>query len=324
MNATNDSWEQLPADLRNVAEGRLAAGETPLSWLELDLDTRLHYARGLLVLTDRQVIDVGPSPPIAAAEKDPSAALPCRCWPLPMVKGLRAKEQAGVGALELLGAEGLLSCWRYTIGRAPLARRLADQFDRHRRGELSGEDELAEIPTTACPSCGAILATDQQTCPDCGSIKEKLVVGSLYRIIGFAKARTWMILLGFVLTLAGTAAAQAWPYIVGLLVDNVVDPQSNDPGSRDFHQVWWYLLAFASAAILAWLLTWARTYVLAWVSERIAADLRNRTYAHLQSLSLEFFGGKRTGDLISRISSDTDRICYFLSVFAIYSKISVF
>ena len=50
------------------------------------------------------------------------------------------------------------------------------------------------------------------------------------------------------------------------------------------------------------------------MSERIAADLRNQTYAHLQRLSLEFFGGKRTGDLMSRISSDTDRICNFLSI----------
>ena len=45
----------------------------------------------------------------------------------------------------------------------------------------------------------------------------------------------------------------------------------------------------------------------------MAADLRNATYAHLQRLSLEFFGGKRTGDLMSRVGSDTDRICNFLS-----------
>ena len=50
------------------------------------------------------------------------------------------------------------------------------------------------------------------------------------------------------------------------------------------------------------------------VSEQISADLRNATYSHLQKLSLEFFGGKRTGDLISRISSDTQRICDFLSI----------
>ena|GEM_PF-2895527 len=30
-------------------------------------------------------------------------------------------------------------------------------------------------------------------------------------------------------------------------------------------------------------------------------------------LSLEFFATKRTGDLVARISSDTDRICNFLS-----------
>jgi ATP-binding cassette subfamily B protein len=56
---------------------------------------------------------------------------------------------------------------------------------------------------------------------------------------------------------------------------------------------------------------------MAWVSERIAADLRNRTYEHMQTLSLEFFGGKRTGDLIARVSTDSDRICYFLSVYVL-------
>jgi ATP-binding cassette subfamily B protein len=76
----------------------------------------------------------------------------------------------------------------------------------------------------------------------------------------------------------------------------------------------WYLLGLAGAAILTWLLSWARSYVLAWVSERVAADLRNVTYEHLQRLSLEYYGGKRTGDLIARLSSDTDRICNFLSI----------
>ena len=40
----------------------------------------------------------------------------------------------------------------------------------------------------------------------------------------------------------------------------------------------------------------------------VSADLRTRTYAHLQRLSVEFFGGKRTGDLMARLSTDTDRI----------------
>jgi ABC-type multidrug transport system fused ATPase/permease subunit len=71
------------------------------------------------------------------------------------------------------------------------------------------------------------------------------------------------------------------------------------------------------AALLSWVLSWAKTYVMATISERISADLRNATYAHLQRLSLEFFGGKRTGDLISRVSDDTQRICDFLSIHAV-------
>ena len=49
------------------------------------------------------------------------------------------------------------------------------------------------------------------------------------------------------------------------------------------------------------------------VSERVACDLRDQTYSHLQRLSLEYFGGKRTGDLMSRISTDSDRLCQFLA-----------
>ncbi len=97
------------------------------------------------------------------------------------------------------------------------------------------------------------------------------------------------------------------------LLDRVLIPhQSGQPA--DFSLVGWYLGGLAGAAVLAWFLDWGRLYVLARVGERISADLRARTYAHLQRLSLEFFGGKRTGDLIARISNDTERLCNFLSL----------
>ncbi|MEY4975198.1 MAG: hypothetical protein RIQ97_393, partial [Pseudomonadota bacterium] len=68
------------------------------------------------------------------------------------------------------------------------------------------------------------------------------------------------------------------------------------------------------SALLAWGLGWAKTYILALVSERIGADLRTTTYEHLLRLSLEYFGGRRTGDLMARIGSETDRINVFLSL----------
>ena len=227
------------------------------------------------------------------------------------------KDQNSVGRLELTSATGLLCHWRFTIGRSSAAHRLANRFERLRQGELSGGEETGEPPTTVCPSCGAILAAGQAKCPDCGSVGGKPVLGDLYRLIGFAKPHKWMVLLGFLLMITYSIANLVPPFFTRLLINNVIDPEEKAPGSVSFNLVWLFLLAFVGASVLAWLLMWGRTYVMAWVSERITTDLRDRTYGHMQSLSLEFFGGKRTGDLISRVSTDSDRICYYLSVYVL-------
>ena len=77
------------------------------------------------------------------------------------------------------------------------------------------------------------------------------------------------------------------------------------------------LSGLLGAALLAWGLGWAKTYLLALVSERIAADLRTTAFEHLLGLSLDYFGAKRTGDLMARIGSETDRISVFLSLHAL-------
>jgi ATP-binding cassette subfamily B protein len=138
----------------------------------------------------------------------------------------------------------------------------------------------------------------------------------LLRLVKFARPRAGLIALGFALTLAGTAASLVPPYLTMPLLDKVLIPHQNRRPSDppvDFGLVWWYLGGLAGAAALAWALEVARAWVSARVSERISGDLRLYTYEHLQSLSLEYFGGKRTGDLMSRIGSDTDRLCTFLA-----------
>jgi ATP-binding cassette subfamily B protein len=103
------------------------------------------------------------------------------------------------------------------------------------------------------------------------------------------------------------------PYLTMPLMDNVLIPYQN--GQKiDNNLVYLYMGGLLASAVLAWALGWAKTYVLALVSERMGADLRSTTYEHLLKLSLEFFGGKRTGDLMSRIGSGSDRICVFLSL----------
>jgi ATP-binding cassette subfamily B protein len=322
LTSNNDTWEQLSADLRGAVEAQLASGETPLVWLELDLDARLHYASGLLVLTNRRFIEVvrslskTPSWQFLRDAQKPEEPPAFRSWPLETIQQLRVKEQAGVGTLDMLGAESLLGQWRYTIAKAAQAHRFIDRFERIRKGASDNGDET-ELPTIVCPSCGAILAADQKICPDCGVVKGKPAISAIYRVTRFAKPHKWIALLGFLLMVASSSFALVPQYLTMSLIDDVLYPAYENPKNISFYPVWLFLFGFVGASVLAWLLMWGRTYVMAWVSERIAADLRNRTYEHMQTLSLEFFGGKRTGDLIARVSTDSDRICYFLSVYVL-------
>lgn len=48
-------------------------------------------------------------------------------------------------------------------------------------------------------------------------------------------------------------------------------------------------------------------YMLNWVGMRAINDLRVRVFDHLQRLSLDYFTGSRTGELMSRVMSDAER-----------------
>ncbi|HWC58360.1 MAG TPA: ABC transporter ATP-binding protein, partial [Verrucomicrobiae bacterium] len=56
------------------------------------------------------------------------------------------------------------------------------------------------------------------------------------------------------------------------------------------------------------LFAYLNTYLMTWASSRTIADLRSKLFGHLQNLPLSFFSQANTGDLISRITSDTQTI----------------
>jgi subfamily B ATP-binding cassette protein MsbA len=49
----------------------------------------------------------------------------------------------------------------------------------------------------------------------------------------------------------------------------------------------------------------AGKYFIEWVGNRVVMDLRNAVFSRLQDLSLGFFSGSRTGELMSRLANDT-------------------
>jgi ATP-binding cassette subfamily B protein len=220
-----------------------------------------------------------------------------------------------MGALELVGHNALEATWQYTAAKAAAANQFLQAFQRSTAPpeKKSKSASQAAPAVSVCPSCGATIEPPNTVCDACTPAASPPPVRSLWRLSRFAKPRAVIITLGLTLTLTSTAATLVFPYITMLLIDNVLTPREQGK-AVEFALVTWYLVALAASAVLAWMLNWAKTYTLSSASEKISADLRNDTYAHLQRLSLEFFGGKRTGDLISRVGSDTDRICSFLSL----------
>lgn len=296
-----------PAATSSDVAPPLAAGDNVLATLQVDLDEDLRFAPGQLVLTDKALFArLGDGP-----------------WqghPLVPALTLHHHDHAGVGTLELAdttpGHERLIARWRFTLGANVQALRLVKRFEQLQHARALGVPPEGDDPTR-CPSCRAPLPPDSDECPICTrELTEPPSTWVLLRLWRFAKPYQGRLLAGFLLTLASTGATLVPPYLTIPLMDEVLIPFQNGQ-QIDPKYVMLLLSGLLGSALLAWSLGWARTWLLALVSERIAADLRVGAFEHLLHLSLDYFGAKRTGDLMSRIGSETDRISVFLSLHAL-------
>ncbi|RIX44729.1 MAG: ABC transporter ATP-binding protein [Rhodocyclales bacterium GT-UBC] len=291
----------LPDRWAADVEAKLLVGEKTQAWIEIDLDNRLQFSSGLVIVTNQRLLARNP------------ASTDWQEWPLRPELSLNHFDHAGVGMLELTDRQGRLVVWRYTLSRNLAALRVINEFELHQASLASGQP-VARSGDDTCPKCKAPLPPGEDECPIC--TRETSVSPStwtLFRLWRFARPYRWQLLTGFLLTLASTAAQLVPPYLTMPLMDNVLIPFQNGK-PIDWSLVMLYLGGLLGAAILAWGLGWIRTYILSLVSERMGRDLRTQTYDHLLGLSLEYFGGKRTGDLMARIGNETDRINIFLSL----------
>jgi ATP-binding cassette subfamily B protein len=247
---SNPSADALvPADPLDVARTELrpelAADDNVLVALAVDLDQQLRFAPGLLALTEAHLWARAPDGG-------------WQSWALAPELQLRHADHAGVGSLELCDATTRLARWRFTLGANPRALKLLAAFEQQ-QARLAGRPDEA-----AAPADDDLAAQEPQGPPS---------TWVLLRLGRFAKPYQRQLILGFVLTLAATAATLVPPYLTIPLMDKVLIPFQG--GQRiDPRYVLWLLAGLLGSALLAWVLSWARTWLLALVSERMAADLR--------------------------------------------------
>jgi ATP-binding cassette, subfamily B, bacterial len=122
-------------------------------------------------------------------------------------------------------------------------------------------------------------------------------VNSLRGLLPFLKPHRsilifWLIALGI-----SSAATLFFP----VAVRNMIDHGFAKGGSIDR----WFGLLLMVAVVLA-LATAARFYFVSLLGERVIADLRQKLYRHLLALDQSFFERTRSGELLSRLSADTE------------------
>ena len=134
------------------------------------------------------------------------------------------------------------------------------------------------------------------------AVATKPPVRALSGLLPFVRPYRGRVALAVVFLICAAATTLVFPLALKSLIDQGLI--SDDPGQRVMALREHFLALFAVGAALG-LFSAARFYMVSWLGERITADLRNAVYRHVVAQSPEFFETTQTGEVLSRLTTDT-------------------
>ena len=129
----------------------------------------------------------------------------------------------------------------------------------------------------------------------------KSLLAPLLQLWGFVRPHRRMLALGLVALVVAAASALVLPVAVRQMIDLGFSRSNAEHIDR------YFLLLFAVALVLG-LFTAARFYLVSRLGERVIADIRSAVYRHVIEMSPAFFETTRTGEVLSRLTTDTTLI----------------
>ncbi len=304
-----DQPEELPAEIRREVEAAWD-GEAVQLYAFLDLNSRMELGRQWLAL--------GPKHVALVHESNDNAPIKVESFKRTQIKAVREADGLSATVLTLAGnpGEAPLAVLRYTHRQRRAVeniRYLLDQqiegFDIEPKG--SAEGIYAESVSQAVSEAQAAFAAN------------KLAV--VWRLISYLGPYRFRVALGMLGAALMTLSTLMPPFLSGRLIDKVVKPFESgalDAGAA-LKLAWPILGLIAVTYLLMEVFAYVRLRSMAVLGELVARDLRDELYGHLQKLSLGYFSRKQTGSIISRVSSDTDRLWDFIAFGVVEVSLSV-
>jgi ATP-binding cassette, subfamily B, bacterial len=105
--------------------------------------------------------------------------------------------------------------------------------------------------------------------------------------------------------LVALAVASAATLVVPVAVRRVLDHGFNGQDATLVNQYFAVMLAVVAVLAVASSL---RFYFVTWIGERVVADVRDVLFRHLTTLTPEFYEQQRTGEVVSRLTTDANQI----------------
>jgi len=324
--------ERIPEALEGHLRRALNPGELMMVLLATDLDKQGHFADSWLALTDERLIVLHSN---GASEPEIEAVF------LRDIQKIYTKNYVGNGSLvvELPGETRELVRFSqaayYKFSGIPLAVEAALADPLLHEAEID-PPLLAPPPVDHCKACGRALQRESKVCPHCIRKSE-----TFSRLFTYASSYRGVAIAGFLLTLVITALTLVPPRLNRYLIDDVMLPvigaHYDTATARDAEpfdaiaveaaekiaavkvveakrHLGWLVLLLLGVFAVRHVLGGLRQYTLGWLGQHIIYDLQTAVFGHLQLLSLSYYNRVSTGRIMTRVTSDTDRMRNFVTV----------
>ncbi len=283
------------------------SGEPIVAYALADLDQELNFANHWLLL--------GETKAAVASERDGQVKL--AVFERKSISGVSVEPGLSCRVLRLHAADGA----------APLAELYFTQRQRRSIESLAFVLEQAlegrVVPVHDADRLYAESVLDPVREAQALVVPNKLAV--VWRLLAYLRPYRRRVALGTSAAFGITLLSMMPPFITGHLVDGVIGPvqAGRVPAAAMSTIAWLAVAGIAAVYVLRQLCVWVRLRLMAELGELVARDLRDEVYDHLHQLSMSFFSRKKTGSLITRVSSDTDRLWEFLAFGVVEVSLSV-
>jgi ATP-binding cassette subfamily B protein len=137
------------------------------------------------------------------------------------------------------------------------------------------------------------------------NVGSKGTFAALAGLLPFLKPYRRQFVLAGIALLVAASATLVIPYAFKQMIDHGFGAAAGGKSIANVNAT--FLALFGVAAVLG-VATAARFYMVSWLGERVTADIRSAVYGHVVRQSPEFFETTRTGEVLSRLTTDTTLI----------------